>query len=358
MAEKGPYSKRQAAQFVPPESLPNRLVVPEKTIYVLTEDDAFDPLAAELIEPLAGRKERDWFTQHFYFCLPLTFGNQHGFVVKLLNDLVVRWGGEESLESLSVHSLGPASDSQRQIVESHFGSGIITVQNRWSYRTPPGVNLLVQQPPNFPIPGITHMTAVVETDNLRRDFTFNLKVTIPHRDFYIPAGTPIGCILPIDRGAADQYKVELCPKGEILEEERRTARYFGTSRKDYGEGIPELHYMRGIDIYGNKFSEHQKTLPLQEITPSCPFRSGRLRTEEIVHDLSLEEIALSARTAFPHFAPDKIHSLCEYVRDRFAEGFSDLDLLGLLTDSGWDKIATTRFLRDLGPSAAGRRMKE
>ena len=53
--------------------------------------------------------------------------------------------------------------------------GVVTIQNRFTFRTPPDVNLMTINPPNYWIDGIQHMTGVIETDNLRRDFTFNLK---------------------------------------------------------------------------------------------------------------------------------------------------------------------------------------
>src|SRR5262249_6051394 len=158
-------------------------------------------------------KERDWFTQHFYFCLPITFANQHGFIVRSLYDVIARWNGGIEVADLSVHCIGSESAKELQLISSHFGSGILTIQNRWTYRTPKGVNFFVTQPPNLPIENVMHMAGIVESDQLRRDFTFNLKITTRDRDVFIPRGTPIGCILPYPRGFIDGYSIAIHPEG-------------------------------------------------------------------------------------------------------------------------------------------------
>lgn len=251
----GIYGKRPDVAYDPGENVPDGVAVPDRTVWILTEDPVFNALPGELIEDLRGKKERDWFTEHFYFCLPITFGNQHGFVVKADRDFICEWNGGGEISDLVVS----VEESDRQFVTSHFGSGIITIQNRWTFRTGKGVNLLVMPPPNFFIDGIMCMTAVVETDWLRRDFTFNLKMTRAGR-VEVRAGTPVGCVLPYPRGFFDGYKLELMPEGEELEGERKTVGHYAVSRTNYEAGLPGHKYMKGIDIYGNKFSEHQKVI--------------------------------------------------------------------------------------------------
>ena len=89
------YSKPKNL-YKPDINRPDQVEIPKNTISVLTESDIFDHVADELIEPLKDNIMRDWFNQHFYFCLPLTIGNQYGFIVMSLVDILGRCDGDVS----------------------------------------------------------------------------------------------------------------------------------------------------------------------------------------------------------------------------------------------------------------------
>jgi hypothetical protein len=241
-------------------------------LLIITNNDYDRKIAENLIECLNGNKKRDWFVDHAYFCLPLTIANQYGFIVKAAYDFSVFWDGGSYIPNVIVKH--KEQDNQGQIIASHFGMGTFTIQNPWMVRTPNGVNTLVMNPPNFYIDGITHMTACVETDNLRRDFTFNLKITRPNVWIEIKKDTPIGYMLPYPRYFIDKYNFKINEDGiskQLIENERETSYLFGKEREDidskYAGGVGG-RYMRGEDIYGNKFEEHQKKLN------GCPMKKN------------------------------------------------------------------------------------
>lgn len=350
-SNKSIYGQRPTEPFVPLENIPDLVDVPDKTIYVLTEDSRFNNLPVELIESLAGQKGREWFTDHFYFCLPITFGNQHGFIVRLLHDVIVRWGGNKDLDSLIVHLLETTPDHQDQIVSSHFGSGILTIQNRWTYRTPKGVNLMVMQPPNFPVEGIMHMSAVVETDQLRRDFTFNLKVTTANRDLYIPKGTPIGCVLPYPRNFVDNYQILLHPSGEVFANERKTMQNFADARSNYDQNIPGLLYMKGVDVYGNKFAEHQKSLPVTTLSQSHNepavrdnISSKKLKSRYKGKFEKVSDIEELRQSNFSFIDSEGFRAMLFYILERMREGYDSEAIVDLFVAGGWDKDLVIKVL--------------
>lgn len=254
-------------RYIPDENIPDRVFVPDNTILVITDHDDTDQLAQDLIKPLKGMKKRKWLLDHAYFCLPLTIGNQYGFIVESLYDFWLLWNGGELPQDVTVRT--QESDVvllEKQFVVSHFGMGIVTIQNRWAYRTPKGINLITIAPPNYWIDGVVHMFGVVEADNLRRDFTFNLKITRVNKEIFVPKGSPIGCIIPYPRHFIDSFKISLAAnllEKEVIEEERRTQQYFGIERSQYdvnNVASNGFRYMLGEDIYGNKFKDHQKDL--------------------------------------------------------------------------------------------------
>jgi hypothetical protein len=213
-------------------------------------------------------KKRDWFTPHFYRCLPLTVGNQYGFIIKSEYDFSFEWDGGDSPDSLKVYSEDESCNNYSQSdlckgllpeIKSHFGSGIITINLPIILRTPPGINLLTMNPPNIILPNITVMTGVVEADNLRHDFTINLRVQTPNVRIFIPKGTPIAGLIPIPRYFVENFNLvnaEDIFDEQTLEEENFAKSHFSEYKNKMNTGLNN-HYKHGTDVYGNKFLDHQ-----------------------------------------------------------------------------------------------------
>jgi len=234
--------------------------VPENTIVIVTEEDSLNEKVNTIVSRLD--KKREWFNNEFYYCLPLTIGNQYGFGIKSNRTFDVVWSGKNSASSTKIIFLDEASEIQN--ISSHFGSGIITFQNRFHFRTPPGVNLITMPAPNYFIPGMQSMTGVIESDNLKKDFTFNVKLTIPNKTFRVNKGDVISCIMPIPRYYVDTYTIlnanEVFDK-ELIKLERDAIDQYNKIRSERHTRVgPTKLYMLGKDQYGKKFKDHQKTI--------------------------------------------------------------------------------------------------
>ena len=81
--------------------------VPDKTIAVFTADP-FEPTwhsnDKKIISNIIDKpsKKRNWFDSHFYRCLPLTIGNQYGFIIKSEYDIAFVWDGGTNAESITL----------------------------------------------------------------------------------------------------------------------------------------------------------------------------------------------------------------------------------------------------------------
>ena len=237
-------------------------LIPDKTLLVIPNRGIEREEVLKLLEPLSGNKKRDWFNPHFYYCLPLTIGNQYGFIVRAQRDFTIYWNGGPNPEDVTIQET--MSERPLQIYDGHFGEGVVTVQNFWHYRTAPGVNLMTITPPNFPQHGLMHMTGVIETDNLRRDFTFNFRITKPHIYIQIKAGDPIGAFIPVPRWYCDQFDIKFADElftPEEIELEHKSGDDFGRLRAGEDRQKPRAAgrlYFKGVDAYGNEFPDHQK----------------------------------------------------------------------------------------------------
>jgi hypothetical protein len=244
--------------------------VPDKTIAIFTAPKVHNnELTQERILSMVKKpeKKRDWFSPHFYRCLPLTIGNQYGFTISSEFDISFEWDGRDSPESVRLYideSIVNTHNIKYPNISSHFGHGIITVNTPYFFRTPPGVNLITINPPNYVIPNVTVMTGVIETDNLRRGFTFNLKIQIPNIRTTIPAGFPLAAFIPIPRYYCDQFNLDFAENlfsKEIVDEEVKAENDAGKHRENLEPTLKHgvgKHYMQGKDVYGNIFKDHQK----------------------------------------------------------------------------------------------------
>lgn len=241
--------------------------VPENTLAVLPHHESFARFARDLVVPMAGQKRRDWFIQHAYFCLPLVIGNQYGFGLRSSATFEAVWHGGWRKEDVEVTILEQDKNEYGdvpQYISSHFGMGTVTIQNRFSFHTPAGVNLMTINPPNHWIDGVQHMTGVIETDNLRRDFTFNLKLTRPGHTVRVNKGDYIGCVLPIPRYFPDSFAMKLTDElftPEQVAEEIAQGDKFAMERATTDLEKPHRNgrrYFNGEDADGNKFPDHQK----------------------------------------------------------------------------------------------------
>jgi hypothetical protein len=244
--------------------------VPDHRILALPYDDHYAGLQDTVFLPLRGQHKRDWFSKHAYLCLPLVIGNQYGFALKSLFHATFLWNGgpEPADTTITVHNTEEADAfGGLQLLASQFGLGIVTVQTAFALRTPPEVNLMTLQPPNMFIDGLQNLTGVVEADNLRRDFTFNLKITRPDHPIEIKVGDLLAAVMPIPRGFVERFEMidayeAVSPDTVALEQQ--TARDFGREREEVDaknkRGVGR-RYFKGEDVYGQRFEHsHQQVL--------------------------------------------------------------------------------------------------
>ena len=249
----------------------DNLVVPEKTI-------AFFPLMLEeeskpfdlndinlFLKPLNTDSKRDWFTSHFYKCLPLAIGNMQGFVFSLPYTVNILWNGNNTPGDVIIEygeDFEPYKDFHSIYLNSEFGNGIFTIHFPLTLKTPPGVNLMTIAPPNFPLPGLSPMTGVVESDNIRFSFTLNIKIDIPNTMITILPNYPLVGMIPIPRYFCDSFKLKSAHDifdKEIVKEEIRIVKKHSEKRdfENKNKIKSDKIYYFGGDVEGNKFKDHQ-----------------------------------------------------------------------------------------------------
>ena len=164
--------------------------------------------AAPKMVPAAS--ERAWMDEtperFAYRCLPLTIANGMGWELLLPFAISAEWNGGAELSDIAVSA--PAGEDVHQFAASHFGSGILTFQTHYLFRTEPAIALWVRGSPNRPKDGIAPLDGIVETDWLTFTFTMNWMFTRPGRvDF--AKDEPYRFITPVGYHALDEVVPEI-----------------------------------------------------------------------------------------------------------------------------------------------------
>lgn len=247
------------------------LVVPDNTIafFPIIPDKGIKPFNLKdihlFLKPLNKTHKREWFSSYFYHCLPLSIGNMQGFVFSLPYTISVLWNGGNNVKDLSIkyyEDLKPYEGYNFIHPSSEFGNGILTIHFPLTLKTPPGINLMTIAPPNFPTPGLSPMTGVVESDNLRFTFTLNIKIDIPDVEIIIKPNTPIAGMIPIPRYFCDSFILKNAYdifEKEIVDEEIKITKENANKRDNANKndlGQDKMYYS-GFDIKGNRFKDHQ-----------------------------------------------------------------------------------------------------
>lgn len=220
----------------------------------------------EILESLKGNIKRDWFNNHFYYCLPVNIGNQYGFVLKSAYTFDACWDGSTHNPNDIAVTIYDDDGSDMQTIKPGFAEGVLTVQNRFHLKTPLGVNLMTIQPPNIFIPGMQVMTGVIETDQLRRDFSFNIKMTDPNRVVRVNKGDALAAFIPIPRYFVDGFELDAVSNHfskEVIDNEHNDGaefarqRFYDDKEKPHDSG---RKYFNGEHAFGEKYSDHQKRM--------------------------------------------------------------------------------------------------
>ena len=159
-----------------------------------------------------GSSERIWMDEtregFAYRCLPLTIANSIGWELLLPFAIRAEWSGGEELSDIVISA--PGGEDAGLFASSHFGSGIVTFQTHYLFRTEPGVALWARGSPNRPKDGMAPLDGIVETDWLTFTFTMNWIFTRPGRvDF--AKDEPYCFITPIAYHALDALVPEIIP---------------------------------------------------------------------------------------------------------------------------------------------------
>jgi LPS sulfotransferase NodH len=234
--------------------------------------DVGSPLKTTLVP---GGPSRAWMDatprRYAYRCLPMVIANQWGWLIQTQHRVEAVWDGTEQMSGLIV--TGPDGRPSPS-ASSHFGSGVLTFHVGFLFRTPPGYNLHVRGPANWPKDGISALEGVIEADWTESTFTMNWKLTRPNHKVVFEAGEPIAMISPVKRGELERFVAET---RLLTQDSELHTKYteWSASRSKFNADLRtndsdarkqgwQKDYVRGYSISGEPAPEHQTGVELTE----------------------------------------------------------------------------------------------
>jgi hypothetical protein len=140
-------------------------------------------------------------------CLPMLIANQSGWELRNRCAFTATWFGQQG--GVDVRIAPDRRDIGQFLPSSHFGNGIVTWHLPMLFRTPPGYNLLVRGPANYPKDGVCPLEGIVETDWASASFSMSWKLTRKLMPVRFEVDEPICMIVPQRRAELEEFAPEL-----------------------------------------------------------------------------------------------------------------------------------------------------
>jgi hypothetical protein len=137
----------------------------------------------------------------------MLIANQSGWELRNPCAFTATWMGKQN--SVDVIITPDKRDADQLVPLSHFGDGILTWNLPLLFRTPPGYNLLVRGPANYPKDGVSPLEGIVETDWASASFSMSWKLTRKHVPVRFEIDEPICMIVPQRRAELEEFAPEL-----------------------------------------------------------------------------------------------------------------------------------------------------
>nr|BBX77419.1 hypothetical protein MFLOJ_12060 [Mycobacterium florentinum] len=157
----------------------------------------------------------------------MLIANQSGWELRNPCAFTATWMGQPN--GVDVMITPHQRNTGHLLPASHFGNGILTWHLPILFRTPPGYNLLVRGPANYPKDAICPLEGIVETDWTSASFSMNWKLTRKLMPVRFDVDEPICMIVPQRRGELEEFAPEL-KSIESDEELHRKYEFFLRSR--------------------------------------------------------------------------------------------------------------------------------
>jgi hypothetical protein len=137
------------------------------------------------------------------------------------------------------------------------GEGTVSFITNLIFKSDENTSLLTMPVPNEQIEGTQVLSTILSTSIFTGTFSIVLKLDTPNKEYFIPAGTNVACILPISVGSIQDSTINI--HSEIAPFERvQDSKEYITYLKDLNlKGIRPKMYKKAINHKGESLGKHE-----------------------------------------------------------------------------------------------------
>lgn len=199
------------------------------------------------IRPLSVK--RDWMQSFTYNCHPITMANTLGYGVYFDHDISFIWDGTNHNGAVGI--LGNKN------IWVGRGEGTVSFITNLVLKTDENTSIITMPVPNETIDGAQVLSTVLSTSVFTGTFSIVWKLDIPNKEYFVPAGTNIACILPISLAGIQNSTINMHNILSPFEKIQDSEEYMDYLKSLNSEGIRPKMYKKAINHKGENIGRHE-----------------------------------------------------------------------------------------------------
>ena len=199
------------------------------------------------IRPLV--MQREWMHDTTYNCDPVGMANTLGYGIYFDEDISFIWNGIRADPATAI--------TGGQHIWVGRGEGTVSFITNLLFRTDENTSVLTMPVPNEKIEGAQVLSTILSTSVFTGTFSVVWKLDTPNKEYFVPAGTNIACILPISLGAIQDSVVTIKNTPATFERIHDNIDYITYLKGLNAKGIRPRMYKKAIDHTGRIIGKHE-----------------------------------------------------------------------------------------------------
>lgn len=199
------------------------------------------------IRPLTVK--RDWMHPYTYNCHPIGLANTLGYGVYFDHDISFIWDGSRADGAVGIIN----GDS----VWVGRGEGTVSFLTNFIIKSDENTSVLTMPVPNESIEGAQVLSTILSTSVFTGTFSIVWKIDTPNKEYFVPAGTNIACILPISLGSIQDSTVTIKNTTPPFERVQDSKEYISYLKGLNAQGIKPRMYKKAINHKGETIGKHE-----------------------------------------------------------------------------------------------------
>lgn len=193
--------------------------------------------------------QRDWMHETTYNCYPVGMANTLGYGIYFDEDISFIWNGLRGDGAVGI--IGADN------IWVGRGEGTVSFLTNLVFKTDENTSVITMPVPNQTIEGAQVVSTIFSTSFFTGKFSVVWRLDTPNKEYFIPAGTNIACILPMSLGSLQDSVVTIKNTPFPFESVHDSIEYITHLNSMHEKQIKPKMYKKGIDHAGNTIGKHE-----------------------------------------------------------------------------------------------------